>query len=66
MSLQGPRKRNGSRTRRYVAATIVFLSLALIAIQVFLNQTSVGSPRFVRSTLLLCSGPERCWSSWPS
>jgi len=38
--------------RRYVIAAIVFL-MVLIAAQVFLNQTSVGSPRFVRMTLFL-------------
>lgn len=41
------------RTRRYVLATIAFLCLALIATQIFLNQTSVGSPRFPRVTFLL-------------
>jgi two-component system nitrogen regulation sensor histidine kinase NtrY len=34
-------------------ATIVFLCLALIATQVFLHQTSVGSPRFQSVTFLL-------------
>lgn len=42
-----------ARTRRYVLATMAFLCLALVATQIFLNQTSVGSPRFLRSTLLL-------------
>ncbi len=45
--------RNGSRTRRYIMATIAFLFLGLIATQLFLRQTSVGSPRFVRMTFFL-------------
>src|SRR3989442_11304737 len=44
---------HGSRTRRYFLATFVFLCLALILTQIFLHQTSVGSPKFVRGTLLL-------------
>lgn len=49
------RKNGGAplRIRRYVVASIVFLCLALIATQVFLNQTSVGSTRFVPGTFLL-------------
>jgi len=43
----------GARTRRYVLSTIVLLCLALILTQVFLHQTSVGSPKFVRGSFLL-------------
>ncbi len=46
-------KKNGTRTRRYILATITVLVLGLIATQTFLHQTSVGSPRFVRMTSLL-------------
>jgi two-component system nitrogen regulation sensor histidine kinase NtrY len=48
-----PPKRNGSRTRRYIVASIAFLALSLAATQIFLNITSVGSPRFIRMTFLL-------------
>jgi two-component system nitrogen regulation sensor histidine kinase NtrY len=48
-----PQKRDGSRTRRYMAATIAFLLLALAAYQIFPNRTSVGSQRFIRMTFLL-------------
>ena len=48
-----PSNGDGSRIRRYVLGTIVFLCLALILTQIFLHQTSVGSPKFVRGTLLL-------------
>ena len=48
-----PQKRDGSRTRRYIVASIVFLALSLAATQIFLHQTSVGSPRFIRMTFLL-------------
>ncbi len=48
-----PPKRNGSRTRWYILATIAFLALSLAATQIFLHRTSVGSPRFVRMTFLL-------------
>jgi len=41
------------RTRRYILASIAFLCLALVATQIFLNQTSVGSTRFVPGTILL-------------
>ncbi len=51
-----PPKRNGSRTRRYILASIVFLILALAGTQVFLNRTSVGSPRFIGMTFLLYTG----------
>jgi two-component system nitrogen regulation sensor histidine kinase NtrY len=46
-------KQKGSRTRRYILASIIFLLLALAATQIFLQQTSVGSPRFIRMTFLL-------------
>jgi len=46
---------HGSRTRRYFLATFVFLCLALVLTQIFLHQTSVGSPKFVRGTFLLWS-----------
>jgi len=45
--------KNQGRVRRYVLAAIVFLTLAFIATRVFLHQTSVGSPKFVRMTFLL-------------
>jgi two-component system nitrogen regulation sensor histidine kinase NtrY len=50
-----PDRRVGSRTRRYVLITIGVLSLGMILLQVFLRQTSVGSPKFVRWTFLLWS-----------
>jgi two-component system nitrogen regulation sensor histidine kinase NtrY len=46
-------KQRGSRTRRYILASIIFLLLALAATQIFLQQTSVGSPRFIKMTFLL-------------
>ena len=46
-------EKSGSRTRRLVLTTIATLSLALIATQIFLHQTSVGSPKFVGGTFLL-------------
>ena len=46
-------EKSGSRTRRFVLATIAILSLALIATQIFLHQTSVGSQKFVGNTFLL-------------
>jgi len=52
-SFTNPPKRDGSRTRRYIVASIAFLALSLAATQIFLNITSVGSPRFVRMTFLL-------------
>ena len=48
-----PNKRDGSRTRRYIAGTIAFLIVALAAYQIFPNRTSVGSQRFIRMTFLL-------------
>ena len=45
--------KDGSRTRRYILATIAFLFVGLVATQLFLRQTSVGSPRFVRMTFFL-------------
>jgi two-component system nitrogen regulation sensor histidine kinase NtrY len=52
-SFRIPPRKNGARTRRYILATIMVLLLSLLATQVFLHQTSVGSPRFVRMTILL-------------
>src|SRR6266545_368918 len=48
-----PPRKDEARTRRYVFATIAFLCLSLILGQIFLHQTSVGSPKFVRGTFLL-------------
>jgi two-component system nitrogen regulation sensor histidine kinase NtrY len=54
-SFTNPPKRDGSRTRRYVVASIVFLALSLAAIQLLLHRTSVsvGSQKFLRMTFLL-------------
>src|SRR5436189_3953632 len=54
-SLSPPPRKDEARTRRYVFATIAFLCLSLILGQIFLHQTSVGSPKFVRGTFLLWS-----------
>ncbi|HUI72018.1 MAG TPA: HAMP domain-containing protein, partial [Spirochaetia bacterium] len=51
-SFTGPPKRRASRTRR-IAAAILFLCVALISVQTFLHQTSVGSPRFVEGSFIL-------------
>jgi two-component system nitrogen regulation sensor histidine kinase NtrY len=51
-----PPKRNGSRTRRYILATILILALSLIATQTFLHRTSVGSPIFIRRTFQVYTG----------
>jgi two-component system, NtrC family, nitrogen regulation sensor histidine kinase NtrY len=51
-----PPKRDGSRTRRYIAACIVFLALALAATLTFLHITSVGSRRYIRMTFLVYTG----------
>ncbi len=51
--LASPSKRNGSRTRRYILASIIFLALSLAATLTFLHRTSVGSLRFVPMTLLV-------------
>ncbi len=48
-------KRDASRTRYYVIGTIVFLILGMVATQIFLHRTSVGSPRFPSMTVLLWS-----------
>jgi two-component system, NtrC family, nitrogen regulation sensor histidine kinase NtrY len=48
-----PPKRDGSKTRRYILASITFLILSLAATQIFLHRTSVGSPRFIRMTFIL-------------
>jgi two-component system, NtrC family, nitrogen regulation sensor histidine kinase NtrY len=52
-SFNPPPGNPGARTRRYVIATITLLLLGLVATQLFLHQTSVGSPRFVRMTIIL-------------
>jgi two-component system nitrogen regulation sensor histidine kinase NtrY len=48
-----PPKHNGSRTRRYILASIAFLALSLIAYHTFVHPTSVGSQRFTWMTLLV-------------
>lgn len=48
-----PPAKNGSRTRYYVLGAIVFLILGMIANQIFLHRTSVGSPRFPSMTFML-------------
>ncbi len=48
-----PPMKNGSRTRRYIFAAIIFLALSLIATHTFLQITSVGSPRFIPMTFLV-------------
>ena len=53
-SFTTPPRKDGARTRRYILlATIVILCLGLIATQVFLHQTSVGSQRFETMTFFL-------------
>ena len=51
--LRPPDSGNGSRMRRYVLSWIAFLCLILILTPIFLHQTSVGSPKFVKNTLFL-------------
>ncbi len=51
-----PPKREGLRSRHYILACIFLLALGLVATQVFLNQTSVGSSRFIPMTFLLYTG----------
>jgi two-component system nitrogen regulation sensor histidine kinase NtrY len=51
-----PPRGNGSRTRRYILASIIFLALSLAATLTFLHRTSVGSLRFVPMTLLVYTG----------
>ncbi|MBP1607900.1 MAG: multi-sensor signal transduction histidine kinase [Acidobacteria bacterium] len=51
--LAARQEKSQGRVRRYVLAAIVFLTLAFIATRLFLHQTSVGSPNFVRMTFLL-------------
>jgi two-component system, NtrC family, nitrogen regulation sensor histidine kinase NtrY len=46
-------EKNQGRVRGYILAAIVILTLAFIATRMFLHQTSVGSPNFVRMTFLL-------------
>ena len=48
-----PDRQDGSRTRRYIVASMAFLILSLAATQIFLNITSVGSPRFIGMTFLV-------------
>ncbi len=48
-----PPKKSGSRTRRYIFATIVFLVLSLIATQTFLHVSHPGSTRFIPMTFLV-------------
>lgn len=49
-------KRKDKRTRRYIFACILLLVAGLAATQIFLHQTSVGNPRFIRMTYLLYTG----------
>ncbi|MBN2322013.1 MAG: HAMP domain-containing protein [Acidobacteria bacterium] len=51
-----PPRRKGFRSRHYIFVCIFLLVLGLAATQIFLNQTSVGSPRFVPMTFLLYTG----------
>jgi two-component system nitrogen regulation sensor histidine kinase NtrY len=48
--LTGSPKPNGSKTRRYILAVIIFLAVSLAATHTFLHRTSVGSPSFIRMT----------------
>jgi two-component system nitrogen regulation sensor histidine kinase NtrY len=48
-----PPRRNGSRTWRYILASIVFLMLAMAGTLVFLHRTSVGSPRYPGMAFLI-------------
>ncbi len=53
-SFTGPPHKDEARMRRRILlASLVLLCLALVATQVFLHQTSVGSPRFESMTFLL-------------
>ena len=49
-------RRKGLRSRHYILVCIFLLVLGLVATQVFLNQTSVGSSRFIPMTFLLYTG----------
>jgi two-component system nitrogen regulation sensor histidine kinase NtrY len=49
-------KRKEKRTRRYIFTCILLLVAGLAATQIFLHQTSVGNPRFIRMTYLLYTG----------
>jgi two-component system, NtrC family, nitrogen regulation sensor histidine kinase NtrY len=49
-------RRDGSRTLGYIAASIIFLALALAATLTFLHRTSVGSRIFIRMTFLVYTG----------
>ena len=48
-----PSKPNGSKTRWYILAVIIFLTLSLAATHTFLHRTSVGSPSFIRMTIIV-------------
>jgi two-component system nitrogen regulation sensor histidine kinase NtrY len=48
-------KRDEKRTRRYVLSIIIFLTLSVLATQIFLRQTSVGNSKFIRNLFLLYS-----------
>ena len=50
---KAPSKQNGSKTRKYILASIIFLALSLVATQIFWNRTSVGSLRFIPMTVLV-------------
>jgi two-component system, NtrC family, nitrogen regulation sensor histidine kinase NtrY len=43
-------KPNGSKTRRYILAAIIFLALSLAATSTFLHRTSVGGTNFIPMT----------------
>ncbi len=47
--LTGSPKPNGSKTRRYILAVIIFLAVSLAATHTFLHRTSVGSPSFIQN-----------------
>ncbi len=55
-SFTNPPKRDGSRTRRYITASIAFLAIALATILTFQHITSVGSSRYIRMTFLVYTG----------
>lgn len=51
-----PPRRRRFRSRHYIFISIFLLTLGLAATQILLNQTSVGSPRFVPMTFVLYTG----------
>ena len=55
-SFTNPPKRDGSRTRRYVASCIAILAIALATALTFQHITSVGSRRYIRMTFLVYTG----------